>query len=506
MSTRIATNTTAFMASTNLNNNSTNESQDIQRLSTGLRINSAADDAAGLVISQNLNAQIGGLNQATANTNDAINLTKTAEAALGETQNLLLSIRQLAVQASNAGVNDTSNLAADQAQIRSAIQSINRIAANTQFGTKKLLDGTSNSAATITAGSSVAAGAGLGLSAQGRWTAGNAYNYSTVSVLSATASQGTASLSSSADLSVVGTTYGGNIKINGTTYSLAGTETLTQLNTAIQSSGYTASITGANHDQITLVSATTGVPASAQSIDTSGLTGNSGGNTAAIAFNAANVTQGVAASLKLDDGAGHTLTSSATVASSGGNNSYVFANGLVLTATGSAGTIAGASLNATAGTSTTGTDLEFQIGANGGQTTSLSIQSTAADQLGIGASSYKDASGNTQSVFTGSVKDIDVTSFKGAQDAIAVIDKAIADTSTLRASLGAFQTNVLQSNASSLATASQNLTASRSSITDADLAATVVSYTKDQILVQSSTTALSYANQQPQAILKLLQG
>ena len=505
MSTRINTNVTASLAANNLSINSSNQSQDIQRLSTGLRINSAADDAAGLVISQNLASQLSGLNQAAANTNDAINVTKTAEAALGETQNLLLSIRQLAVQASNAGVNDTSNLAADQAQIKSAIQSINRISANTQFGSKKLLNGSASTAATTTAGSSAVVGSGVTIAAQGRWTAANAYNYTSVSVSAATLSQGVASLSSTADLSAAGTTYGGNVKINGTTFTLAGTETLTQFNTAIQSSGYTASVTGASHDQLTFVNSTTGVPASAQSIDTTGLTGNSGGNTAAVAFNAATVTQGVDAALKLDDGSGHTLTSTATVAGTGGNNTYVFANGLVASASASAGAIGTAAVNATAGVTTTGADLQFQIGANGGQTTSIGIQSTAADQLGQGAASYKDAGGTTQQVYTGSVKDIDVTTFKGAQDAIAVIDKAIADTSTIRASLGAFQTNVLQSNASSLATASQNVTSSKSSITDADLAATVVSYTKDQILVQSSTTALSYANQQPQAILKLLQ-
>jgi flagellin len=417
----------------------------------------------------------------------------------------LLSIRQLAVQASNAGVNDTQNLSADQAQIKSAIQSINRISANTQFGTKFLLNGNAQTAATTTAGSATATGSGATIVSQGRWTSGNAYNYSSVSVQSATASQGVASLSTTGDLTTSGTVYGGNVKINGTTYSLAGTESLAQLNTAIQSSGYTATVTGANKDQLTFVSSTTGVPASAQSIDTSGLTGDIGGGGSPTTFGAATVTQGAAASLKLDDGSGHTLVSSATVAGTGGNNTYVFGNGLVVSASASAGAVAGAAINATAGTTSTGSDLQFQIGANGGQTTSIAIQSTAADQLGQGAASYKDASGTTQQVYTDSVADIDVTSFKGAQDAIAVIDKAIADTSKVRASLGAFQTNVLQSNASSLSTASQNVTSSKSSITDADLAATVVSYTKDQILVQSSTTALSYANQMPQAILKLLQ-
>jgi flagellin len=103
------------------------------------------------------------------------------------------------------------------------------------------------------------------------------------------------------------------------------------------------------------------------------------------------------------------------------------------------------------------------------------------------------------------VSDINVTTFKGAQDAIVVIDKAINDISGIRASLGAFQENVLQSNVNSLNVASQNLASSKSTITDADLASTVVQYTKDSILVQSATSALSYANQLPQQVLKLLQ-
>src|ERR1039458_8286404 len=105
MSTRINTNVTALQAAYNLNINSTNVSKNIERLSTGMRINSAADDAAGLVISQNMKAQLTGLNQATANTNDAINMVKTAEGALDEVQGLLVSMRQLAVHASNLGVN-----------------------------------------------------------------------------------------------------------------------------------------------------------------------------------------------------------------------------------------------------------------------------------------------------------------------------------------------------------------------------------------------------------------
>ncbi|MDR3707241.1 MAG: flagellin [Capsulimonadaceae bacterium] len=491
MSTRINTNTTAVMASRNLNVNSDHESTDIQRLSTGLRINSAADDAAGLVISQNMNAQLVGLTQATSNTNDAINEVKTAENALGEVQSLLMTMRQLAVNASNQGVNDSTDVSADQEEINSAIKSINRISDTTQFGTKKLLDGSATSSVTTTTGSASVGGAGVVLASQGRWNSGNAFDYNKITVNASTSAMGTVGGVKADSL------LSGKITINGTSYDLGATGIdLATVNTKIQASGYVATV---QKGQLVLTSGQTGALNSSQTIDTSLLKagGKDVGN--------ATVTQGTDASLTLDDGKGHVLKSASTITNGDGTNSYVFTNGAVVNATDKAGVLTGASITGKAGASTRGTDLQFQIGANQGQTTSVSIQSTAADQIGLNAGTYTDANGNKQVVATDSISDINVTTFKGAQDSVAVIDKAISDISTIRANLGAFQTNILQSNSNSLNVASQNLSSSKSTITDADLASTVVQYTKDSILVQSATSALSYANQQPQAVLKLLQ-
>ncbi|MCL6475145.1 MAG: flagellin, partial [Firmicutes bacterium] len=135
MSLRINTNTAAMNALRNLTNVSDNFARSIERLSSGLRINRGADDPAGLIISENLRAQMVGLAQATANAQDAANLVKTAEGALDEIHNLLRTMRQLAVHASNTGVNDLTAVQADQTQIRSALESLNRIAEQTQFGT-----------------------------------------------------------------------------------------------------------------------------------------------------------------------------------------------------------------------------------------------------------------------------------------------------------------------------------------------------------------------------------
>jgi flagellin len=140
-----------------------------------------------------------------------------------------------------------------------------------------------------------------------------------------------------------------------------------------------------------------------------------------------------------------------------------------------------------------------------GQNTSVNIQSMAASQIGMNAASYTDANGNTQQVYTQSLADVNVSTFKGAQDAIAVVDKAISDVSTVSANLGALQTDTLQSNITSLGVATANLQASQSTIQDTDMASQIVDYTKNQILVQASTSALAYANQMPQSVLKLLQ-
>lgn len=115
-------------------------SKSIEKLSSGYRINAAADDPAGLVISENLRAQVSGLGQALANTQQAINMIKTAESALQEVQNMIRSMRDLALHAANTGANDSVSIAADQSQISQAIDSIDRIAEQTQFGSMKLFD------------------------------------------------------------------------------------------------------------------------------------------------------------------------------------------------------------------------------------------------------------------------------------------------------------------------------------------------------------------------------
>ena len=141
MSLVLNTNVSSLVAQNNLTNTSNSLNTSLQRLSSGLRINSAADDPAGLVISSQQGAQIAGLQAAIQNTTTATTLVQTAGGALTTINDLLTQIRSLAVSSANSGANDTNALAANQSQIANALSTIDRIASNTQFGTKNLLDG-----------------------------------------------------------------------------------------------------------------------------------------------------------------------------------------------------------------------------------------------------------------------------------------------------------------------------------------------------------------------------
>jgi flagellin len=143
-------NIAALDAQRNLAQTTRSIGQVMEKLSSGYRINRASDDPAGLVISEQFRAQIAGLNRAISNSEGSINMIQTAEGSLNEINSLLVSMRELAIHAANEGFNDANQLAADQAEIENAIKTIDRIAANTQFGTKRLLDGTKDNIATIT--------------------------------------------------------------------------------------------------------------------------------------------------------------------------------------------------------------------------------------------------------------------------------------------------------------------------------------------------------------------
>jgi flagellin len=292
MALSITNNISSLIAQQNLSNTTSALNTSLQRLSSGLKINTGADGPAALVISNEQGAQIAGLKSAIDNTNQAVSLVQTGEGALATVNDLLVQIRGLALSAANSAVNDPTALAADQAQIKNALQTIDRISANTQFGTKKLLDGTSAAQVTIgatgatnfssvTAGANTVAGTyqiavtqqGLKGQLEGASSYASAHNTATTTVGTALAASATISNTTTqtgtynitvtqqglrgqitgsnnvaAPTAAGGTLAisGGSIAGTGITVTFGNTEASTDIvgkvNAALAGSGYTASV------------------------------------------------------------------------------------------------------------------------------------------------------------------------------------------------------------------------------------------------------------------------
>lgn len=490
MSLRINTNMSALNALRNVQNASEGFSRSIEKLASGLRINRSADDPAGLIRSEDLRAQIVGLEQAIANSQDAANLVKTAEGALEEVHNLLRSMRQLAVAAGNTGTNDLTALQANQNQIRSAIDSINRIAEQTQFGTKKLLDGTAGVSAAVIDPTRIG-GVFFGGSVNGQVGTSAAMDYAVgtglvtvnvTTVATRTTATGTA-LAAGTTLSSVITTAG-TLVINGVNVSTDGTETLGRILDKINS---LSSVTGvvAEYDQTTsqvsLRAVEYGSNFRVDVSDTQNVLGLSG----------ATITQGVdaVATVTVRNSANNDVTVQFTGGiggTSGLRLTDAKGNVILLKENGNVASTTYVAARTTAG------DVTFQIGANAGQTAQISINNMRASQLGTGVVAGK------------SLADIDVTKAGGAEEALRIIDAAIQQVSKLRGDLGAFQKNVLESNMRSLAVAKENLTATESAIRDVNFAEEISRFTKFQILQQAGMSVLGQANFAPQAVLQLI--
>ncbi len=474
MSFRVNTNVAAMNALRNVGQTSNDFNKSITRLSTGLRINSAADDPAGLIISENFRAQLNGIDQAVRNSQDAINYAKTAEGALDEVSRLLRDARGLAVAAGNTGTLSSSAIQANQSQLSSIVSSITRTAQTTQFGTKKLLDGSSGVSASVTNGTLAGA---INLGGQFAGAAVTA-NTSVVATLTQAATQ--------ASVTGVAVTLGqavsaGSFSLNGVTITADATTTGQQLIDKINASqGQTGVRASHNGTAIVLSSNDYGSNAKIELADANGVIRAGGaGSTSAAGVNAlATVQVGTATAL---------FTSS-----QGGNGGLTLSdadgNTINLTA---AGNVTASVQNATIGQVTVGSS-QFQIGANAGQTTSLSLGNFAASQLGGGVVSGKNLS------------NLDITTASGATDALKVIDAAIESVSKSRGQIGSFQRNVLESNIRSLGVARENLAATESTIRDTDVAAEMTNYTKLQILQQAGMSVLSQANSAPQSVLNLL--
>jgi flagellin len=496
MSLRINTNMSALNALRNVERASDGFGRSIEKLASGLRINRGADDPAGLIRSEDLRAQIAGLEQAIANSQDATNLVKTAEGALEEVHNLLRSMRQLAVASGNTGTNDQTALQANQNQIRSAIESINRIAAQTQFGTKKLLDGTAGLSAVVTDARRIG-GMFFGGSVVGTDSATSTIvrEYAlgsgviTIDVTTAAERAAVDGTRGYADAGAIIETSG-TVVINGVSFSVqAGTTTLQsfvdQINSQSSVTGVVAELFADNNNTyVRLRSTEYGANFSINLNDQQEILLDGATSASATGVNAvARVT------LRTIDGGQVFVTFTGGVSRGDSGLRLTDARGNVLLLT-EAGNDAAIDADAV-GRTTTG-QLQFQIGANAGQVARFSINNMRSDKLGTGIVAGK------------SLADIDVTKTGGAEEALKIIDAAIQQVSKLRGDMGAFQKNVLESNMRSLAVAKENLTATESAIRDTNFAEEISRFTKFQILQQAGMSVLGQANFAPQAVLQLI--
>jgi flagellin len=454
----------------------------ITKLSTGLRINSAADDPAGLIISENFRAQISGIDQAIRNNQDAVNFAKTAEGSLDEVSRLLRDARSLAVAAGNTGTLSSTQIQANQSQLNSIISSISRIAEQTQFGTKKLLDGSAGVQASVTSSANI-----------GNMYFGGSFNNAAIvtnSLVTVTVSTAAtrASLTGSVTFASATTTVSaGTFSINGRSFTTSAAMTAQDVVNMINNASGT---TGVSAD----FAAGAGITLNATRFGSVGNFSLSDANGVINAAGTASATGTDALANVVIDANGSTAGGLATVTFTGGRNGNhglmltdQAGNSIILTETGNATTAAFTAGNLSVGTS------NFQVGANAGQTANLSLGNFAASELGKNIVSGKNMS------------NLDITTATGATDALAVIDSAISEIARARGEIGSFQRNIIDSNIRALGVARENLSATESSIRDTDIAQEMTNFTKIQILQQAGLAVLAQANSMPQMVLSLLQ-
>jgi flagellin len=460
----------------------------LQRLSTGLRINSAADDPAGLIASQKLKSEMVALNSAISNSTRASNLIGTAEGSLDEINTQLLNIQGLIDTAANSGGMTANEVTANQMQIDEALSSIDRIASTSEFNGKKLLDGTLGYGTSGITAADIASG-----SIQVNQAVFNGASKSVAyDVDSTTAAQGELQIVT-ADRALI---TAGTIRVQGN----LGTADVT----------VTAAMSQANLiAAVNAVTAQTGVTAAADgtTATTTDFTSTDASGTATYGTSKFVRITPLSATVftTSDANAGTDPTSSAgtdaTVNSVDGNTTGISVDGLNVTVN---QTGLNLSFSITDNTVTaTGTfnvlqgGAKFQIGAqiNTNNQVAIGIQNMDSGSLGDATNGY------LNTLKSGGVNALSSGNFTAAAT---IASNAIDQVSTVRGRLGALQTSTLGSQIRSLGSTLENITTAESTITDTDFAAETANMTRAQILVQAGTSVLAAANSAPQAVLSLL--
>ncbi|WOD12414.1 flagellin [Pseudomonas sp. NyZ704] len=505
MSLTVNTNVASLSAQRNLGASSNALQTSLERLSSGSRINSAKDDAAGLQISNRLTSQVNGLGVAVKNANDGISIAQTAEGALQESTTILQRMRDLSLQAAN-GSNGASEREALNGEVSQLKAELNRISDTTAFGGQKLLNGEfgtkqlqvgSNANETIAV--SINSSGGDKIGANRYSLAGSGFG-GIVPAASAGVQGAAAIGGTDAQLRITGA----NGKVETTANIAAGSA-----KDAAAAINLTSGKTGVTADARTAVEMS-GVGAGTVSF---GLTGTTGTATEATisaivtdpsdlsslanAINSQTAKTGITAELtangsklELVSEAGNDIQIKSYTNSGGVGTAELRSIGF----DGAVATAADRTLTSGAATDSARVQGDVRLESNG-----------AFQVVGVGADSTTlvAAVGTAYVSKLDNVSDIDITTAAGAQSAISVIDAAIAGIDKNRANIGAIQ-NRLESTISNLQNVSENVSAARGRIQDTDFAAETANLTKNQILQQAGTSILAQANQLPQAVLSLL--
>lgn len=496
----INTNISSLMIQNNLNASQNSLQTSMQRLSSGLRINSAADDAAGLAIATGFTTQINGLNQGVLNANDGLSLAQTAGGALSAITDNLQRIRQLAVEAANASQSATNRQQINQ-EVQQRIAEITRVATQTNFNGQNVLDGTFGQAS-FQIGANVGQTINVNLSQGVKSTqlgsiATVSSGYGTLSALSAgdltlTLANGSSAAVQASSNFIGSDTYHGASSayaiagaINGT--NLSGVSAVAYNNEAFGVGAVTSAASGDAYaldiNGVTVLSST--ATASGQSLATAQDIAN--------AVNAASGQTGVTASF---DSSGNLILASAD----GGDIN------VKQTITGSP---TGAGLGAATVPSTKDASVNYTTAAlTSGTATNYSgdVQVYSQQAVTVGGNTPGNAAltAGTTAIDTGTtLANASVTSVTNANATILAVDAALSTVNSLQATLGAVQ-NRFTSAISNQQNTVQNLTQARSRIQDADFAAETANMSRAQVLQQAGISVLAQANQMPQLALKLL--
>lgn len=489
MALMINTNLYSLGAARNLSKAQSGLEVSMARLSSGLRINSAKDDAAGLGIASRMTSQIRGLDQASRNANDGISAAQTAEGALRQNSDILQRIRELAVQAANDtnSASDRSSLQAEVSQLQSELDAT---ANNTAFNGRKLLDG-SFSGAVFQVGAN--SGQTITLTIGNAQTS-NIGNYAA----SADGSQSAAMASANAPIAANG------VAAQVLTISSG-------LGQADVSVGVGATV-GQVESLVNAASGTTGVTAEAvtnatlQGMSSAGdVTFNLGGSGAAVQVNATVLNTNDLSTLASSINAVRARTG-ITAVSNGSSISLQSATGDDISIDSFTHSVAGETMDIV-GSDTAAVAQTLTDGGNDASRVAgtLTFSSSSAYSIATDDGTGSLFAAASTSATLDSVAAVDISTQTGAAAALAVIDGAIATMNSQRGALGAVQ-NRFENTIANLATTSENLQAARGRIQDADFASETASLTRNQVLQQAGMAMLSQGNQAPQSVLSLLRG